>query len=184
MVPPCLTDGVVTLRPPLESDAPAIVAACQDPEVSRFTALPNPYERWHATEWIAGAPAAWRDGTSAPMVVVDAATGALLGACGLLEIRDARAEIGYWVAAAARGRGIATRAVTLLTAWGLGELGLSVIELLADVRNLPSHRVAEKAGYTATGQVPPPARCADRCLEMVRFVRENRSADDRFAGAQ
>lgn len=183
MSSPRLTDGVIVLRPPVEGDAPAITAACQDPEVCRYTALPDPYELHHATEWIAGAPAAWRDATSAPMVVVDAATDELLGACGLLDIRDGHAEIGYWVAAGARGRGVATRGVVLLTAWGLGELGLSEIELLADVRNLPSHRVAEKAGYRATGRVPPPARCADRCREMVRFVCENRSADDRFGGA-
>ena len=173
VIGPELTDGVVLVRLPVEGDAPAIFAACQDPEVSRFTPLPAPYERHHAAEWIAGAPEAWRSRTSTPMVVVDATTGDLLGACGLVEMKEDQAEIGYWVKRQARGRGVATRAVLLVTHWGLTDLGLSLIELLADVRNVASHRVAEKAGYTRDGEVPPPLRAAGRCERMVRFVRSD-----------
>lgn len=176
VIGPELTDGVVLVRPPVEGDAPAIFAACQDPTVSRFTALPAPYEWQHAVEWIAGAPEAWRSRTSTPMVVVDATTGDLLGACGLIEMKEDHAEIGYWVKREARERGVATRAVLLVTHWGLTDLGLSLIELLADVRNVASHRVAEKAGYTRNGEVPPPARSADRCERMVRFVRSDTGA--------
>ena len=171
VVGPGLTDGVILVRPPVEPDASSIFAACQDPEVSRFTSLPAPYEWHHAADWIAGAPEAWRSRTSAPMVVVDAKTGDLLGACGLIEMKEDQAEIGYWVKRQTRGRGIATRAVLLVTHWGLTGLGLSRIELLADVRNLASHRVAEKAGYIRDGEVPSPARCAGRCERLVRFVR-------------
>lgn len=176
VIGPELTDGVVLVRPPVERDAPAIFAACQDPEVSRFTALPAPYEWHHAADWIAGTPDAWRSRTSTPMVVVDATTGDLLGACGLIEMKEDQAEIGYWVKRQTRGRGVATRAVLLVTHWGLTDLGLSLVELLADVRNVASHRVAEKAGYTRDGEVPPPARCAGRCERMVRFVRSERGA--------
>jgi RimJ/RimL family protein N-acetyltransferase len=168
---PHLSDGVVFLRPPEEGDAEQITAACQDPDVSRFTAMPSPYERHHATDWIASAPESWQSGASAPMVIVEAATNKLVGACGLLEMRDRHAEIGYWVQRQARGQGFATRAVVLVTTWGLDDLGLSRIELHADVRNLASQRVAEKAGYTRIGEVPPPARCLGRSEVMVRFVR-------------
>jgi len=176
VIGPELTDGVVLVRPPVEGDAAAIFAACQDPEVSRFTALPAPYEWHHAAEWIAGAPEAWRSRTSTPLVVIDATTGDFLGACGFVELKEEQAEIGYWVKRQARGRGIATRAVVLVTQWGLTDLGLSLIELLADVRNAAPHRVAEKAGYTRDGEVPPPARCDGRCERMARFVRSNKGA--------
>lgn len=168
---PRLTDGVVLLRPPVPDDAPAVTAACQDPEMARFTALPSPYELHHATDWVTRASEAWRDGTATPMVVVDASTGELLGACSLLDVKDGRAEIGYWVKREAQGRGVATRAVRVLTEWALGDLVVSRIELLADVRNIASQRVAEKAGYVREGEVPPPARCAGRCQVMARFVR-------------
>ncbi|HVE23872.1 MAG TPA: GNAT family N-acetyltransferase [Sporichthya sp.] len=65
---------IILVRLPVEGDAPSIVAACQDPEVSRFIPFPRPYEWHHATEWIAGTPEAWRRRTSTPMVVVDATT--------------------------------------------------------------------------------------------------------------
>jgi RimJ/RimL family protein N-acetyltransferase len=168
---PRLTDGIVFLRPPAEGDAGAIFAACQDPQIHRFTALPAPYELHHATDWIHAAPEAWRTRTAAPMVVLDVASDEILGACGLLEIHGDQAEIGYWMMREARGRGVATRAVSLVTEWGLTDVGLSLIELLADVGNLASHRVAEKAGYTLTGEAPAPVRCASRCDRVLRFVR-------------
>ena len=110
------------------------------------------------------------------MVVIDATTGDLLGACGLTEMKEGQAGIGYWVKREARGRGVATRAVLLVTHWALTDLGLSLIELLADVRNVASHRVAEKASHTRDGEVPPPARAASRCERMVRFIRSGTGA--------
>jgi RimJ/RimL family protein N-acetyltransferase len=65
---------------------------------------------------------------------------------------DARqGEIGYIVAPAARGRGIAVRAVRLITEWWLQELGLERVELRIEVENEPSIRVAERAGYGHEG---------------------------------
>ncbi len=104
------------------------------------------------------------------MVIFDVQSGELLGSCGLRDVEGDRAEIGYWVKREARGRGVATRAVRLVTEWGLGQVGLSRIQLQADVRNLASQRVAHKAGYRWQGEGPAPERCADRCARVVRFV--------------
>ena len=133
---PRLDDGVVRLRPPAEEDAEAIYTGCQDPDIGRFTAMPVPYEFHHATDWIEQAPRSWERASATPMVILDSKTGELLGGCGLLEMRPDRAEIGYWVKREARGRGVATRAVSLLTDWALAEpvLHLALVELLADVR--------------------------------------------------
>jgi RimJ/RimL family protein N-acetyltransferase len=67
-------------------------------------------------------------------------------------------EIGYWVAAAARGRGVASRAVTLLRDWAAEELGLELIELVIHEQNALSCRVAERTGFLDTGE----RRCAPR----------------------
>jgi hypothetical protein len=49
-----LADGVVTLRAFTSGDVPAVTAACQDPEISRWTAtIPWPYDEDHARTWIA-----------------------------------------------------------------------------------------------------------------------------------
>jgi len=55
------------------------------------------------------------------------------------------------VAPAARGRGVAPRAVELLTCWGFDELHLIRLELRIDVQNPSSERVAERAGYQRDG---------------------------------
>ena len=68
-------------------------------------------------------------------------------------IEGARAEIGYWTAAPARGRGVATRAVALLRDWAQRELGVGELALLAHCDNRPSQGVAERAGFSDTGEL-------------------------------
>jgi RimJ/RimL family protein N-acetyltransferase len=61
------------------------------------------------------------------------------------------AEIGYITAPAARGRGIATRALVLISDWALTVGGLRRVELKIDYENPASQRVAERAGFTREG---------------------------------
>jgi len=72
--------------------------------------------------------------------------------------RPGYGEIGYWVAAQARGKGVASRAVTLLRDWAAGELGLTVIELVIHEDNRLSRRVAERTGFLDTGERRPQPR--------------------------
>ena len=67
------------------------------------------------------------------------------------------AEIGYWVARAARGRGVATRAVRLVRDWAASELGLTTLELVIHEDNAPSHAVARAAGFTPHRGAPQAA---------------------------
>jgi len=60
------------------------------------------------------------------------------------------AEIGYWLRADARGRGLMTRALVLIAAAAL-EQGAARVQLRADVENVASRRVAERAGFTLEG---------------------------------
>jgi RimJ/RimL family protein N-acetyltransferase len=104
------------------------------------------------------------------LIAVAADDGRLLGSFSIMELdrEPGYGEIGYWVAAAARGRGIATRAVRLLTDWARTELGLTRIEILPHKDNAPSRRVAEKAGYRDTGElVAPPHEESDEPVFMV-----------------
>jgi RimJ/RimL family protein N-acetyltransferase len=50
---PDLEDDELRLRPPERRDVDAVTVACQDPDISRFTRIPSPYERAHAEGWIA-----------------------------------------------------------------------------------------------------------------------------------
>ena len=151
LVAPTLSDGDVTVRPRRESDIPAIVAACQDPEIPRWTRVPSPYTVEDARRFFAIAATEQAAGEAIALAVADA-TDRLVGTVGLMGIDGVRGEIGYWTAAQARGSGITTRAVVLLRDWAHATLGLRELDILAHRDNRPSQRVAERAGFTDTGE--------------------------------
>ncbi len=145
-----LTDGRVTLRSFTLDDVPAVTAACQDPEISRWTAnIPWPYEDEHARTWISAHDAQWERGEGAELAVTAAADGRLLGALALHPFDwDRRsASVGYWVVASERGQGVATRAVRLAVNWAFQTVSLVAVGLVTMIGNVASERVAEKAGF-------------------------------------
>jgi RimJ/RimL family protein N-acetyltransferase len=167
---PTLRAGDLVLRRKTPGDAEALVAACQDPEIPRWTLVPSPYTRADAEHFIAISDQDAEAGTAVHLVAVAAEDGRLLGSFSVMELdrEPGYGEIGYWVAAGARGRGIATRAVRLLTEWARSELGLTRIEILPHKDNAPSRRVAEKAGYRDTGRLAaPPREESDEPVFMV-----------------
>ena len=68
-----------------------------------------------------------------------------------IDLEARTAELGYIVAEEARGRGVATEGLRLLTDWALSELGALRLELLISVENEASKRVAERCGYEREG---------------------------------
>jgi RimJ/RimL family protein N-acetyltransferase len=151
---PPLADDEVVLRAPAAADVPAVLEACQDPDIQHFTFVPAPYEEEHARGWVARSAAARADGSALALVVAAASEPArLLGTIGIVRPDwDHRvAELGYWVAPWARGRGVAARAVGLLAPWTIHELGFARVTLHIDADNTASRRVAERAGFTYEG---------------------------------
>jgi RimJ/RimL family protein N-acetyltransferase len=151
---PPLADEDVVLEPFSAADVGALVEACNDPAVARFTFIPAPYGRSDAELFVGGQNERRRAGEAIDLAIRAREGGALLGATGLRVFRPERSscEIGYWVAPHARGHGIAPRAVSMLARWALDALPLERIELTPDVENRPSQRVAEKAGFALTSE--------------------------------
>jgi RimJ/RimL family protein N-acetyltransferase len=143
-----LTDGVVTLRPWTEADAPEIVSCIAGDEVlaSWLDRMPQPYRLEHALGYVRGEVIP--DETI--FAVTDASTGRILGSIGVSPHPSDVMEIGYWMRADARGRGHMTRALVLAARWAL-EHGAARVQLRADVENVASCRVAEKAGFQRDG---------------------------------
>ena len=141
-----LTDRVVTLRPWRESDAAAIVECVDgEPEIARWLdRVPQPYSLEDACASIAGMG-------EQSFAITDAETGRVLGSIGFGPLEDGVGEIGYWVRGDVRGRGVATRALVLVSRWALGLEGVARVQLRADVENAPSRRVAERAGFQLEG---------------------------------
>jgi RimJ/RimL family protein N-acetyltransferase len=166
-----LSDGVVRLRLMVESDIDAIVDACQDPEIPRWTEVPDGYEEADGREWLEAQKRRRESGAELHLVVVDGEDGRLVGSIGIVGIDsgDRRGSIGYWVAKGARRRGVATRAVRLLAGWAFEDLGLGRVEIKAEAANVASHRVAERAGFTREGLLRSHALIKGRRRDMVVF---------------
>ena len=60
-------------------------------------------------------------------------------------------SLGYWLVASARGRGLASRAVRLLTRWALADVGLARVEAFVEPSNTASMRILESAGFQREG---------------------------------
>lgn len=159
---PPLTDGVVALRGLRESDADQIVDALRDADIVRWTRVPDDYTHDDFATYLRVSRETMRAGSALHLVVVDAADpDRVLGSCGLHELDRERADIGYWVARWARGRGVASRATALMREHALRTLGLPGVDVLVHPDNAPSLRVAERAGFVRTGELRPSPRRDD-----------------------
>jgi RimJ/RimL family protein N-acetyltransferase len=90
----------------------------------------------------------------------DGATGDLVGGVSVrgLGSTAASGEVGYWVTAPARGRGIAPRALSAVCEWAFRlprARPLERLELIHAVGNHASCRVAEKTGFALSAVLPP-----------------------------
>jgi RimJ/RimL family protein N-acetyltransferase len=150
---PPLADDLIRLEPLARRLAPDM-RWVEDPdaETARFTYLPTNPEPTFLDGWLGRYEDGWEAASCAGFAVRNG-DGAAVGFAAFvrLDLPGKQGEIGYVVEPRARGRGIAGRAVGLLTRWGFDALGLERIELRIDPRNAASARVAERAGYSLEG---------------------------------
>jgi RimJ/RimL family protein N-acetyltransferase len=154
--PVVLSDGVVVLRPWSFSDASFMAEASRDQAIERYNG-PAAASVADAASVIERIEQSWRsfevegDPTGTAFVIVEAASGEPVGMCGIDNWSSTDvAQFGYWLAAGARGRGLATCAVTLMTGW-LFELGAARVFLTIQSENAASAAVACRAGFTYEG---------------------------------
>lgn len=146
---PPLTDGVVTLRPWQETDVDTIVAAGHDPVIPEMTTVVRDGTADDAWAFIARQRTRTSDGSGIPLAIAEADGGRAVGWIGANrpDLVNRRADIGYWVLAAVRGRGLAARAATLFVPWLAGTLGLVRVEAVVAPDNHASRRVVEGLGF-------------------------------------
>ena len=146
-----LTDGAVTLRPWRLADAGDVFAACQDPLMARFLPIPQPYTEVDARTFVATRSRDWESDDERSFAIVDPATGDLLGAIARHGPFGHRVTFGYWLGPDARGRGVATRALRLITDWTLETTKAVRLDLYTDLANDASGRVAQRVGFEREG---------------------------------
>lgn len=150
-----LTDGHVLLRAWEVADAPALAALGQDPDIQRWTGVPDPYPLEMAAARAQRAEQLRLTGEAFLYAISDLQTSRLLGAIDLrFKSEDAGiAEVAYMLGAHARGRGVMTAAVRLLSSHAFDRLRVRRVELLHHPENHDSAAVAARAGFTLEGRL-------------------------------
>ncbi|CAN5130885.1 GNAT family N-acetyltransferase [soil metagenome] len=157
------------LRPGFPEDAPAVAAAIADQAIVRNLATaPWPYHLRDAEAFLA-AP---RDPILPSFLITERTDGApqLVGSCGLGRRPSGAVELGYWIARAHWGRGIATEACIALIAIARA-LRLQSLEGSHFIDNPASGRVLAKLGFEPTGIVAPRLSCARGTDAPSRLLR-------------
>ena len=161
----------LVLSVPTGDDLDRITEICQDVDIQEWTFVPRNYQRSDAEFFVEQVVAkGWSEGRELNWAIREADAGAPPDLVGMLGItlsgpENARTgEVGYWLAAAARGRGTMTRAVAALidTAFDpSGPLALSALRWRCDIHetshgpvpNWASWKVAWSLGFQREGRV-------------------------------
>ncbi len=151
-IPSHIETDRLTLRPPRESGAEAIIEAIAESraELGPWMAwAPSMRESGHAREFIRRTQGNWAAGEDFGFSIVRREDGRLLGGTGLHAPNWAvpSLEIGYWMRTSEVGKGYVREAVTALTRVGFGQLGLRRMAITCAATNARSRRVAEAVGY-------------------------------------
>ena len=148
---PPLQKDRVALRPFETSDAPAISRACQDDAIPKFTFMPQNMTVEQAERWIQHRAERWPEGLASFAITLPD-DDELLGQIGIFfEWQFNRAEAFYWLSSSARGRGMATAALELVTSWAFDTYAMVRVQLITHLENVASQAVAQRCGFTLEG---------------------------------
>ena len=159
------------LRPWSPADVPGLVSAYADPDIQQWNL--HSYDETEAALLVAGFAESWRRETAAHWAIARVDDDLAVGRVGLrtLDLAEGVGEISYWVTPLARGRGVATRAVTAVAHWLLDDLGLHRLTLGHSTANPASCRVATKAGFELEGTMCSALRHHDGWHDMHWHAR-------------
>ncbi|MFJ6749633.1 GNAT family N-acetyltransferase [Streptomyces sp. NPDC091266] len=157
MEPVTLTSERLILRPFAPEDTAAVHAACQEPDIPRWTNVPSPYGLRDARHFIGTVvPEGWRDDTAYSFAVLTRAGSTLVGAMGLVRLdrlhtAERQAELGFWTAKQQRGKEYTAEAARAVARWAFRDLGVERLEWIAEAGNEGSRAVARKVGFHLEG---------------------------------
>jgi RimJ/RimL family protein N-acetyltransferase len=150
------SDGIVRIRPIVAADADQVYAAIRESiaELAVWMVWAHTeYGMKETLEFVNGSEQGWTEGTGFSFAILDDESGRFCGTVGLnrFEREYQMCNLGYWVRTSETGRGLASRATRMCARFGLRELGLQRIEIVAALNNIPSQKAAEKAGAHREG---------------------------------
>jgi len=157
------------LRPGFPEDAAALAVAIADKAIVKHLAVvPWPYTLRDAEAFLASP----RDPVLPSLLIFERTGSApeLVGYCSLKRRPSGAVELGYWIARAYWGRGLATEACSALIDIAR-TLGFSRLEAGHFIDNPASGRVLEKLGFEPSGIIAPRMSCARGEEVPARLMR-------------
>ena len=149
-----LRSARLELTLPTSANSGDLPSAISDPRVAGWLLhLPDPYTRKDARAWARAAAARFREGTALQLLIFERGSGKLVGGIGLRQIswEHRSAELGYWLAVGAWGRGYGTEAARLVVRTSFQRLGLHRLEAGTFDGNRRSQHVLRKLGFRKEG---------------------------------
>lgn len=161
-----LTGDRVVLRRFAATDLQDFQRYRHDPQVGQYQGW-TPMDDTDARRFIetmATAPLFVR-GEWVQVAIAERSTDGIVGDVGLhLDVTGTEAEIGFSMAPAAQGRGLATEAVRMALAWLFASTEVARVVAITDSRNVPSIRLLERLGMQRVQTVAATFR-GEACTE-------------------
>lgn len=170
--PPQLATSRLVLRDLRPADAAAVAAGAGDRRVAQYLIqVPSPYPLTLARRWVMHRREWWELGRGVTFAVtLTDEPDALIGTVSLRRyVRDRRAELGYWLAAPAWGKGLATEAARAAVDFGFRELDLARVYAQVLAGNRASLGVLDKLGMVNEGVKRQHVHKARRLHDVVIY---------------
>jgi RimJ/RimL family protein N-acetyltransferase len=150
------------------SDVPAVLEAATDPYIPQVTTVPAEGGERAARAYVSRQWARARSGQGYSFAICAPSA---VGQIGLWPREDV-ASVGYWLVPAARGRGLAARALAVLVGWASAN-GHRSLEVFVEPWNEASLATARRCGFTEAGMVRAHHQAGPETRDAIRLTRSS-----------
>jgi ribosomal-protein-serine acetyltransferase len=104
-------------------------------------------------DWMTALNKGWENDQEYFFQVIEVSTNQIVGGVFLNHVarQYQMANLGYWVRTSRSGQGIATEAAKQAARYGFEQLGFQRLEIVVEIGNIPSLRIAKKIGAVQEG---------------------------------
>ncbi|GEJ47967.1 GNAT family N-acetyltransferase [Chryseobacterium sp. ON_d1] len=152
-----------------EKDIPFIVEYLQHRIYSDLTSnIPYPYTESDARFWLRMSKDAFENNTGYTFGIRNK-EGHIIGAIGLHDREDDKAELGYWLGIPYWNKGYVTEAAKAIVDFGFNELGFHKIFATHFIHNPASGRIMEKIGMEQEAVLIQEIKKDEEYFDLVRY---------------